>query len=159
MDEDLKKYRLFQGLIFGVFAIILIFCVKLQIFEGRKYYRLSEENRIKKKYATAPRGNIYDRRGREIANTRPAFYVSVVPALVEQSCLEKIASILRIDTNSIQKKMKLEKNPYISVKINRDVPFEQISIIEELLEDLPGVEVGIEPVRNYPRQELFCHVL
>ncbi|MGB9720889.1 MAG: penicillin-binding protein 2 [bacterium] len=159
MDEDLKKYRLFQGLIFGVFAVIVIFCLKLQIFEGRKYYRLSEENRIKKKYTTAPRGNIYDRRGREIANTRPAFYVSVVPALVEQACLEKIASILMVDVNSIQKKMKLEKNPYISVKINRDVPFEQISLIEESLEDLPGVEVGIEPVRNYPFQELFCHAL
>jgi len=159
MDEELKKYHTFQTLIFGIFAVIIIFSLKLQIFEGRKYHRFSEENRIKKKYIIAPRGNIYDRRGREIANTRPAFYVSVIPIFVEQSSIERIALILNVDINSIHKKIKLEKNPYVSVKISRDIPFEQVSLIEELLEDLPGIEVGIEPVRNYPYRELFCHAL
>lgn len=159
MDEELKKYRTLETLIFGIFIVIIIFSLKLQIFEGEKYYRLSDMNRIKKKYISAPRGNIYDRRGRIIANTRPAFYVSVIPALIEQNSIESIARLLEIDLNTIQRKIKLEKNPYVSVKISRDIPFEQISLIEESLEDLPGIEVGIEPVRNYPYKELFCHVL
>ncbi len=159
MDKELKKYRTLEILIFGIFAIIIVFSFKLQIFEGKKYHRLSDENRIKKKYISAPRGNIYDRKGRIIANTRPAFYVSVIPALAQQSSIESIARLLEIDLNTIQRKIKLEKNPYASVKISRDIPFEQISLIEESLEDLPGIEVGIEPVRNYPFQELFCHIL
>ncbi len=159
MDEGIRKYRVLQWLIFGAFAIITIFSIKLQIFEGKKYHRLSDENRIKKKYVTAPRGNIYDRLGREIANTRPAFYVSVIPAFAEQSSIEKIAAMLEVDISTIQQKIKLEKNPYVSIKVSRDISFKQISLIEELLEDLPGVEVGIEPVRNYPYQDLFCHVL
>ncbi|MGQ9534342.1 MAG: penicillin-binding protein 2 [bacterium] len=159
MDEELKKYRTFRALILGLFTLIIIFSIKLQVFEGKKYHRLSDENRIKKKYVIAHRGNIYDRRGRVIANTRPAFYVSVIPALAKQNSIAHIARILNIDTGVIKKKIGLEKNPYVSVKISRDVPFEQISLIEEFLEDLPGIEVGIEPVRNYPYQELFCHVL
>ncbi|MEO0095294.1 MAG: penicillin-binding protein 2 [candidate division WOR-3 bacterium] len=159
MVQELKTYRFLQTLLFGAFAVILFFSIKLQIFEGTKYYRLSEENRIKKKYIIAPRGKIYDRRGKEIANMRPAFYVSIIPALVDQNSIETVARILEIDINTIQKKLKIEKNPYVSVKINRDVSFKQISIIEEKIEELPGVEVGVEPVRNYPYNQLLCHLL
>uniref|UniRef100_A0A7V1EIE4 Penicillin-binding protein 2 n=1 Tax=candidate division WOR-3 bacterium TaxID=2052148 RepID=A0A7V1EIE4_UNCW3 len=159
MDQDLKTYRFLQTLLFITFAIILFFSIKLQIFEGNKYYRLSEENRIKKKYIIAPRGKIYDRQGREIANTRPAFYVSIIPALTDQSSIEKIAQILSVDVNMIQKKLKIEKNPYVSIKIDRDVSFREVSIIEEQIEELAGVEVGVEPVRNYPYNELLCHLL
>jgi len=159
MDQDLKTHRFLQTLLFGTFAIILFFSIKLQIFEGNKYYRLSEENRIKKKYIIAPRGKIYDRQGKEIANTRPAFYVSIIPALTDQSSIERVAQILNIDINTIQKKLKIEKNPYVSVKIDRDVSFREVSIIEEQIEELAGVEVGVEPVRNYPYNELLCHLL
>uniref|UniRef100_A0A7C6AFK8 Penicillin-binding protein 2 n=1 Tax=candidate division WOR-3 bacterium TaxID=2052148 RepID=A0A7C6AFK8_UNCW3 len=159
MDQDLKTYRFLQTLLFITFAIILFFSIKLQIFEGNKYYRLSEENRIKKKYIIAPRGKIYDRQGREIANTRPAFYVSIIPALTDQSSIEKVAQILSVDVNMIQKKLKIEKNPYVSIKIDRDVSFREVSIIEEQIEELAGVEVGVEPVRNYPYNELLCHLL
>ncbi|MEO0190339.1 MAG: penicillin-binding protein 2 [candidate division WOR-3 bacterium] len=159
MVQELKTYRFLQTLLFGAFAVILFFSIKLQIFEGTKYYRLSEENRIKKKYIIAPRGKIYDRWGKEIANMRPAFYVSIIPALVDKNSIETVARILEIDINTIQKKLKIEKNPYVSVKINRDVSFKQISIIEEKIEELPGVEVGVEPVRNYPYNQLLCHLL
>ncbi len=159
MDQELNRYRFLQTLIVCFFLIVLVFSIKLQIFEGKNYYRISEENRIKKKYITPPRGNIYDRYGRAIANTRPAFYVSVIPALIDQKSVDRVAQILELDINSIQKKIKIEKNPYVSVKIARDVTFKQVSIIEEELEDLSGVEVGVEPVRNYPYNELFCHVL
>lgn len=159
MDQELKTYRILQTLLFGAFAVIFFFSIKLQIFEGTKYYRLSEKNRIKKKYLIAPRGKIYDRQGKEIANTRPAFYVSIIPALVDQNSIETVARILETDINTIQKKIKIEKNPYVSVKISRDVSFKQISIIEEKIEELLGVEVGVEPVRNYPHSELLCHLL
>jgi penicillin-binding protein 2 len=160
MDEDLKRYQFIRTLTIGIFLIIIIFSFKLQIFEGKKYYRLSEENRIKKKYITAPRGNIYDRHGKEIANTRPAFYVSIIPALTNEDCIKRIAQILGFDPEFIKMKiMKIEKNPFVSVKIGRDISFEQVSIIEEEIEELSGVEVGVEPVRNYPYNDLFCHVL
>ncbi|MCX7995283.1 MAG: penicillin-binding protein 2 [candidate division WOR-3 bacterium] len=159
MDQELKNYRLLQTLVLISFVIILIFSLKLQVFEGKYYYRLSEENRIKKKYIIAPRGNIYDRYGREIANTRPAFYVSIIPALTNQQTIEKLAQILGMSSATIMKKLKIEKNPYVAIKIARDVSFREVSIIEEKISELPGIEVGVEPVRNYPYGELLCHAL
>ncbi|MEO0162552.1 MAG: penicillin-binding protein 2 [candidate division WOR-3 bacterium] len=159
MDPELKKYRFLQIAILLSFVLILFFSFKLQIFEGKYYHRLSEENRIKKKYIIAPRGNIYDRYGRVLANTRPAFYVSIIPALAEQKTITKIAQIFGIDTTEIKKKFKIEKNPYVAIKIVRDISFKQVSMIEEHRSELAGIEVGVEPVRNYPYADLFCHVL
>lgn len=159
MDETVKKFKIIRIIISLAFILIILFTFKLQIIDGGKYHRLSEENRIKKKYNTAPRGKIFDRNGREIANTRPGFYVSLIPAIVDKHTIERITRLLNIDESIITKKITLEKNPYISVKVVHDISFEQVSTIEEILDDLNGIEVGVEPVRNYPYKELFSHLL
>jgi penicillin-binding protein 2 len=133
--------------------------MRLQLFEGRKYYRLSEENRIKKKFITAPRGRILDRHGNEIANTRPGFYVSIIPAITDSQSLQRLARVLNTGTDAIIKKTRAEKNPFVSVKVAHDIGFDQLSVIEERIEELQGIEVGVEPVRNYPYAELFAHVI
>jgi len=159
MDETIRRFKAIRIFSFAIFGLIVIFSLKLQVIDGRKYYRLSEENHIKKKFIPAPRGEIIDRRGREIANSRPGFFVSVIPAIIDDRSLQEITRVLKIDEPSIRDKMKLEKNPYISVKIAHDISFEGLSIIEEMRENLNGVEVGVEPVRNYPNNELFSHLI
>ncbi|HEX7319599.1 MAG TPA: penicillin-binding protein 2 [bacterium] len=159
MAEALKRFRLVRFALFFFFGLILVFSIRLQVIDGRKYYRLSEENRIKKKFVPAPRGIIYDREGRVIANSRPGFYVSVIPALVDDQSLSALARILKIELTAIKDKMAMEKNPYISVKIAHDIEFGQLSIIEELHENLTGVEVGVEPVRNYPYKAALAHLI
>ncbi|MEO0106174.1 MAG: penicillin-binding protein 2 [candidate division WOR-3 bacterium] len=159
MEEGLKRFKTLRTALIICFSLILFFTLKLQIFEGKKYYRLSEENRIKKKYLTSQRGKIFDRNNREIANTRPGFYVSVIPALVDTASIEKISKILNIKREKITTRIMSEKNPFLSTKIAHDISFQQLSMIEEEIEDLRGIEVGVEPVRNYPYKDLFCHVL
>jgi penicillin-binding protein 2 len=159
MDENLKKFRVVSTVMLVTFFLVVLNGFKLQVLNGPTYYRISEENCIKKIYVSAPRGRILDRRRLEIANTRPGFFVSVTPAIIDSASLWETARLLDIDPRDIQAKMTMEKNPYMSVKIGRDIPFEKISIVEELLEDLKGVEVGIEPLRNYPFQADFCHLI
>uniref|UniRef100_A0A7C4TFH7 Penicillin-binding protein 2 n=1 Tax=candidate division WOR-3 bacterium TaxID=2052148 RepID=A0A7C4TFH7_UNCW3 len=159
MEQELKRYRVFEAGLILAFSLIIIFSFKLQIFEGKKYYRLAEENRIKKKYIMAPRGKIFDRNGKEIANTRPGFYASIIPALIDSFTIEKLAQILNIDKSRIIAKINLEKNPYVSLKIAHDITIAQLSLLEESIEELRGIEVGVEPLRNYPYNELFSHAL
>ena len=56
MDESVAKFKLIRNVILVLAAVVVIWGIKLQIFEGNKYSRLSEENRIRKKYTEAPRG-------------------------------------------------------------------------------------------------------
>lgn len=159
MDEKAVKFRIIRNLIFILAAIILIWSAKLQVFEGRKYSRLSEKNRIRMKFATAPRGKIYDRRGVEIANTRPGFYVSIIRATIDSATIGELSRILMVDETAIVEKSNIEKNPFKHVKIAHDISYEQLSLIEEKIEMLNGVEVGVEPLRNYPYGELLFHLI
>ena len=159
MDENLKKFRLIRNVIGAIFIIVVFSSIKLQIIEGKKYERLSEKNRIRKRYVSAPRGKIFDRYGYEIANTRPGFYVSIIQSIVDEKTLQELSRILGIDEQTITERMRIEKNPYMSVKIIHDISYEQLSILEENMDELNGVEVGVEPMRNYPYGELLCHIL
>jgi penicillin-binding protein 2 len=159
MDENIRKYRLLRNIIIGSAIIIIFASIRLQVIEGKKYSRLSEENRIRERHIAAPRGKIFDRNGIEIANTRPGFYVSVIQSIIDSTTLERIAEILSIDKETALDKFKLEKNLFMPVKIAHDISYEELSIIEENIDDLNGVEVGVEPLRNYPYGELLCHIL
>ncbi len=157
MDESITKFKILRNTILILAAIVLIWSIRLQIIEGRKYSRLSEENRIRPKYAEAPRGRILDRNGVEIANTRPGFYVSVVRAVIDKSTLKVLSRILDIKENDIIEKSKVEKNPHTPVKIAHDISYEQLSLIEEMIDEFTGVEVGVAPLRNYPYGDLLFH--
>lgn len=157
MDESVVKFKIIRNTILVLAAIVIIWSIKLQIFEGRKYSRLSEENRIRQKYTEAPRGRILDRHGVEIANTRPGFYVSVVRAIIDATTLKSLSRILDIEETMIIEKSKIEKNPNNPVKIAHDISYGQLSLIEEGIDEFSGVEVGVEPLRNYPYGELLFH--
>lgn len=159
MDEKLIKFKIIRNVVVLLATVIIIWSIKLQVFEGKKYSRLSEKNRIRMKYVAAPRGRIFDRNGVEIANTRPGFYVSVVRAAIDSTTLERLSSILDTDGAAIIEKSKIEKNPYNPVKIAHDISYEQLSLIEERIDVLSGVEVGVEPLRNYPYGELLFHLI
>lgn len=159
MDENLKRYRVLYTGTAILFLIILFFSFRLQILSGTKYHRLSEENYIKKKFVSAPRGRILDRRGIELANTRPGFFVSITPAIIDSLSRTEIARLLGLTPEYILSRARSEKNPYQSVKIAHDITFEQFSKIHERLEDLIGVDVGVEPLRNYPHGEKLCHLI
>jgi penicillin-binding protein 2 len=159
MDHKAIAFKVLRNLIFVLAAIVILWSIRLQVFQGKKYSRLSEENRIRRNFDPAPRGVILDRYGHEIANTRPGFYVSVVRAVIDQTTLRSLSRILGIGEEEIIEKSMVEKNSFSPVKIAHDISYNQLSLIEEQADAFSGVEVGVEPLRNYPHGELFFHVI
>jgi penicillin-binding protein 2 len=159
MDESIVKFKIIRNTILVLAAIVIIWSFKLQVFEGQKYSRLSEANRIRQKYTAASRGRILDRHGLEIANTRPGFYVSIARAVLDAETLESIARILDMSEADIIEKSMIEKNPHNPIKIAHDISYEQLSLIEERIDEFSGIEVGVEPLRNYSYGELLFHLI
>lgn len=159
MDEKVVNFKVIRNIILILAAVLVGWSIKLQVIEGRKYSRLSEENRIRRIFNPAPRGRILDRKGIEIANTRPGFYVSVVRAAIDEKTLNALAKILDISKQDIIEKSKIEKNMYNPVKIAHDISYEQLSLIEEKIDIFNGVEVGVEPLRHYPYGEVLFHLV
>ncbi|UCD18933.1 MAG: penicillin-binding protein 2 [candidate division WOR-3 bacterium] len=159
MDEKVVNFKIIRNIILVLAVVLVGWSIRLQIVEGKKYSRLSEENRIRRIFNPAPRGRILDRNGVEVANTRPGFYVSVVRAAIDDETLSALSRILGMSIQDIVEKSKIEKNIYNPVKIAHDISYEQLSLIEERIDLFNGVEVGVEPLRHYPYNDLLFHLV
>ena len=140
-------------------GILTIRLVHLQIVQGPRNSRLSDRNRIRKLVLPAPRGRIFDRNGVLIADTRPSFTVSVIPTELTDSTLPLLARLLDVSEPDMRQQLKPVAMFTSPVNVKRDVTIEEVARVEENNFRLPGVHVRVDPVRNYPAANRYCHVL
>lgn len=156
MKNRLKRLTHITILLFGVLSIRLLY---LQLIRGTRYARLSDQNRIRKIILPAPRGRIYDRNGVLLAESRPSFTITVIPTETNDSALTLLARIINQPFENLKHRLK----PIVAfpspVSIYRNVEYETVARIQENNFRLPGVLVRIDPIRNYPYQELYSHVI
>lgn len=150
------------------FFIVLIFLLLLriwylQIWRGEEYRAFSDQNRFKVEEISAPRGKVFDRNGRLLADNRPRFdaiftrgYSSHLEAEFqilkdiflwsEQEASEKLAAAKR-------------SSPYRGEQIARDVSWSQLALLEARSLELSGVDVQVIAVRDYLYSDAFFHVI
>ncbi len=139
----------------GFVILIVFFClvglIRLQVFEHKKLYAMSQSNRIRVLPILPKRGLIYDREGRIIVDNRPSYTVSVIPVEeVKYRTLPQLAALIGFDTTRIRSRIKSNfVTRYQPAAIKRDVPFETIAVLEEQYNRFPGVSYQMERVRKY----------
>ncbi|MGH2373971.1 MAG: penicillin-binding transpeptidase domain-containing protein, partial [bacterium] len=150
------------GLIAVIFGLMVGRLWQLQILQGPHYLRLSEENRLRDLRVAAPRGTIFDRRGRPLVINRAAFTIAVLPTEVRnpEGTVPLLAQILAVPEAKIRQRLRLDRTrPFEPVRLRRDVPKEIVAMVEENRLDLPGVIIETEEVRQYPHGTLAAHAL
>ncbi|HEY3426646.1 MAG TPA: penicillin-binding protein 2, partial [Negativicutes bacterium] len=132
----------------------------LQIIRGADYKNQADNNRIKLLPIMAPRGIFYDRNGVPLVSNRPGFTVSLVPISgpIPDAVIDRLATLVGMDSAKIRQKINQQDNHLDSVRIINDAGPEIITKIEEHRNDLPGVVIEIESVRNYINNELGAHI-
>ncbi|MGH2405512.1 MAG: penicillin-binding protein 2, partial [bacterium] len=135
---------------------------QLQILQGPTYLRFSEENRLRDLRVLAPRGTIFDRRGRPLVINRAAFTVAVLPTELRnpEGTVPILVQILAVPEAKIRERLRLDRTrPFEPVRLRRDVSKEIVAMLEENRLDLPGVIIEAEGVRQYPYGTLAAHAL
>jgi penicillin-binding protein 2 len=82
------RIAILGGFAFVLFAIVFFRLWFLQVLTGEEYVSQARENRVRKVRIEAPRGNIVDRNGRKLVETRIAPVVQVVPSQLPASVLK-----------------------------------------------------------------------
>lgn len=128
----------------------------LQVEEESHFRDLAQRQHVRKVEVPAPRGNIYDRNGDELAVNAAVDSVFANPrAIVDvASASEKLSTALGVDIREIESR--LASNRYF-VWLRRHVTPAQAAAVVAL--DLPGVSLTSEPRRFYPGKGLAGHVL
>ncbi len=143
-------------------GVLVVRLWQLQVLQGAYYLQLSENNRVRDYSLTAPRGVIYDRKGRPLVTNRPSFTVAVLPLEMRapRDVLPRLAAILGIPVSQIQERIEASRQrPFEPVRIRRDVGQPIVTRVEENRLDLPGVVILVEPVRAYLHGRIMAHVL
>lgn len=77
-----NRILLFQIVVLISFVILTVQLWRLQVVSGENYQLLSTENKLASEDIDAPRGVIYDRKGRILVRNRPLFRATFLPAQV-----------------------------------------------------------------------------
>lgn len=171
---DLRRSR-GRFLSFAVIAL-LVFVVlggrlfQLQVLGGEDYARRAAADRTVEVPVAAPRGLVFDRRGRPVAVNTPSWTVKIRPAdLPEQErrrVLARIARLTHVPASVLDGRLSaFGGSPFDLVPVLRGVDRGAALIIGEESESLPGVVVEVDAVREYldetgaPNGELLAHVV
>ncbi|PIE59463.1 MAG: penicillin-binding protein 2 [Desulfobulbus propionicus] len=166
-DYELDGYK--KRALHASFVLIFFFAVivsrlwYLQIHKGECYKKLADTNRVRSLKVTAPRGNIYDRFGREIVTNRPSFNVVWVREdnKVDDDWLKRVTRILKIDISELLEKIRkmAHTQGHIPIRLAADVDWETVARVENNRMELPGIKIEVAPLRVYHWGNLASHMI
>lgn len=147
----------------ALFGLLLLRLWYLQIIKVEDYHAMSENNRLRFLPVAASRGALMDRNGAILVNNRPSFSLSIIPQEVKdvEALLDRLSSLLKLDREELVDRWRKSKGRarYYPVVVAANISSEQVEIVEENRQRLPGVEVTMKPVREYTYQNSAAHLL
>ena len=135
----------------------------LQVLESDRYKTLAEENRISTRLLAPPRGLIYDRFGKVIADNNQNFRALVISEQTEgnlNATLEALNKILPLTDGEIQRIRRevRRSRDFTPVTVRENLSWEEMAAIQLNAPDLPGIIIDEGLSRYYPCGEYAAHV-
>ena len=142
-------------------SLILSF-FRAQVLRSDDWALQSDFNRLRPLSIPAPRGTIFDRNGRVLADNVPGYSVVLLPSPRDtiQATLERLQPHLNLSQGRIDflmTRVSLYPRRPLVVKVNAD--FTEVSALEERRSDFPGLYLEMRPRRRYLAGEALAHVL
>jgi penicillin-binding protein 2 len=148
------------GIIVAVLGLLVVQFFRVQILQSNQYETRSEENRFRPVAVPSPRGTIFDRNGRVVADNIPGYSVYLLPAPTDslRASLERIQPYLALSEERVERILsRVQRHRPLLVDVDAD--FEAISAVEERRRLFPGVYIEERPKRRYHSGNAISHVV
>jgi penicillin-binding protein 2 len=158
--ESPWRYRVFLSGLVLMGVVFFARLAQLQLLYADVYGKKSEQNSIRPIIRDPIRGNMYERNGILVVDSRPSYTVTITPAEYDKKVTDTLAAILNVEPSFILDRVQKGRlyNRFTPTKIKRDIDFAMLSAIEEKLDKLPGVSYQIETKRYYPTNAKAPHL-
>ena len=148
---------------FSLFSMVGWRLFDIQILQSKKYETLSTQNQINFEILYPLRGKILDRNNKVIASNQNTYELFLIPERtnnIEQT-LNKLSEFVSIDFKTKRKVIELSKKvkKFQSVKILKNINWENLEIIEANKHEFSGLHLQIVPQRVYPYDRYLSHIL
>jgi len=133
---------------------------RVQVLASSDYALTAENNRLRRIELPAPRGTIFDRTGRVVADNVPGYAVTILPGPRDsiRATLDRIAPILELSGARVEElRGRIAGSQHLLV--DPDVEYEKVAQLEERRPEFPGVYIETQPRRRYFGGAALGHVL
>ncbi len=147
------RARVAMGLIGLALGILVLAFFRTQVIRNQEWALRSEENRLREVPLPAPRGNIFDRTGRVIAENVVGYTVSILPQSLDslRGTLRRLTEMVPLTRGEIDAAIRrFNRSPVRPTVILPDATFDEISVLEEHRIDFPNLIIQSSPKRAYP---------
>ncbi len=149
---DIFHYRALLFLLFLALFSLLSRYFYLQVIDYDRHFSKSKINSVKALTTYAPRGLILDRHGEILVDNYPTYILTVTPYQLrdKEEQFVKLASIIDVDLEELNRRYKkYNRGRFLPTVIAKNLTFEQISQIEEMRLEFPGIQYDRSDERIY----------
>ncbi|HVR71038.1 MAG TPA: penicillin-binding protein 2 [Vicinamibacteria bacterium] len=163
--EDLRglqrRLTIIQAVVIGAMVLVTGYFWHLQVLRGRYYRELAENNRLRTVPIPAPRGPLFDRSGRILAENRSSFNVVLTTEHLRHrdESLRHLRQLLDIDVEAVQQRLNTKGPKFRSVVVKADASEGDVATVEARRLERPEMSVEVVPLRSYPLAEAAAHSL
>ncbi len=149
-----------------IVALIFVFLItplyRLQVSATEEYTLQAKHNRMRPVVVRAPRGTIYDRHGRVVAENVVGYQVLLMPTSLDslRAQVARLQPILRLDSANLAIAFRRwQRARHLPMELMRDAPPKVAARLMERMTELPGVLVQEYAKRHYPAGPSIAHFI
>ncbi|MBF0216501.1 MAG: penicillin-binding protein 2 [Candidatus Omnitrophica bacterium] len=156
------RIKVFVRILFLALVFVIAGLFNIQIIGHEAFRKMSEGNRLRVIPFKAPRGGIFDNKGRPLAQDVICFNAAIVYNQMSDRKLlaEKLSRVLEVPLETVEERIKnCRGKGYLTQPVVDDVGIKGATLIEEMLSDHPGLMVDVATKREYPGGEASSGVI
>lgn len=183
-EISIRRILAFIAAVAAVFAVFILRLFVLQVLQGNEWLAKAAENSTQEINVAAPRGLIYDRNGVILARNVASFNVVVRAADLPddpgatQEIFRQLSALIGVPVNRSEispenpyvpcvsdhgiaqiAEYAETSTPYQPVRIVCDIDERVAKVIREKKLDWPGIDVEIQPIREYPTGSVTASII
>ncbi|HUG52063.1 MAG TPA: penicillin-binding protein 2 [Vicinamibacteria bacterium] len=163
--EDLRTVQRRLGVVQAVVVLavagLVVYFWHLQVIRGKYFRELAENNRIRAVPIPAPRGPLFDRKGRILAENRSSFNVVVTTERRDElrDALQRLSRLISFDPGEVRERLNTQGPRFRSLVVKADASEEDVATVEARRLEEPETSVTVVPLRSYPLGTGLAHSL
>ncbi len=146
-----RRARLALGLLYGSLTLLVAAFFRLQVVGQAEYTLQSTQNRLRAISVPPPRGAIYDRRGRLLAENVPGYSLSLLPGSPDsaRATLDRLAPWLGLTVEERDElHQRFRQRPGSALLVRDDMDPAIVAAIEERRPEFRMVLIDTHPRRR-----------
>lgn len=159
----LRRFRLLAVFVLACMLILGWRFADLQLNQHAQHVARSDDNRIRLQALAPNRGLVLDRRGRFLAENRPAYRLVIVPERTAglEETLDRLQALVAIsDDERARFDSELARaRPFSALTLKDNLDSATVARLAIDRHRFPGVDIEPHLLRHYPHGALFAHVV